>query len=175
MPFAATPNAQIGSVTIVKNRLIKRFFLLLMRGGRYSSLYRSSSSLSNGVNAFISYVFCKWSGLSERLTSLLFMGDNPDQYVNFALSYFFILLFMETINHSEAVKLLSSKGISTKCPMCGKEEFKGIREEEFQLVSFSHPQNGVIDVRETTILPCITVNCLHCGFLAQFSLADLRR
>ncbi len=70
-------------------------------------------------------------------------------------------------------KALQRKGVSQKCPMYGKSELKGLREEEFQLPSFPHPQNGVIDASNLTILPCASVVCLNCGFVAQFSLQEL--
>lgn len=80
---------------------------------------------------------------------------------------------MEKISYNEVASALERKGISTKCPMCGKPELKGLREEEFQLISMNHPSNGFIDTSNVTILPCATVTCLHCGYAARFVLADL--
>ena len=80
---------------------------------------------------------------------------------------------MEKINHNEVATSLQKKGITQKCPMCGKMELKGLREEEFQLLSLNHPKDGGIDVSNTTMLPCATVTCLHCGFVARFVLPDL--
>lgn len=80
---------------------------------------------------------------------------------------------MEKISFNEVVNALSRKGITSRCPMCGHFELKGLREEEYQLLSFSHPDNGNIDVSNITMLPCATVVCLHCGYAAQFVLPAL--
>lgn len=82
---------------------------------------------------------------------------------------------MEKIPFDEVKNALIRKGVSTKCPMCGKFELMGIREEEFQLLSLNHPKNGSIDASNVTMLPCATVTCLHCGYVARFVLADLQR
>lgn len=80
---------------------------------------------------------------------------------------------MENIPFNEVASALERKGVSTKCPMCGQMTLKGLRNEEFQLASFNHPQNGIIDASNITLLPCATVTCLHCGFVAQFVLPVL--
>jgi len=80
---------------------------------------------------------------------------------------------MVKIPSNEVAAALERKGVSSKCPMCGKSELKGLREEEFQLISMNHPNNGSIDGTAVTMLPCATVTCLHCGYVARFVLADL--
>lgn len=80
---------------------------------------------------------------------------------------------MEKISFNEVSNALVRKGVTSKCPMCGHHELKGLREEEFQLLSFNHPENGSIDTSGITMLPCATVTCLHCGYVAQFALLNL--
>lgn len=80
---------------------------------------------------------------------------------------------MEKINMPLVANALQKKGASQVCPICGKPELKGLREEEFQLPSFNHPKNGTIDASNLTLLPCAAVVCLNCGYVAQFSLREL--
>lgn len=82
---------------------------------------------------------------------------------------------MEKIQFSIVADALKRKGVSDKCPMCGKNELKGLREEEFQLLSMNHPNGGNIDATSVTMLPTATVTCLNCGYVARFVLADLLR
>lgn len=77
---------------------------------------------------------------------------------------------MEKIPFDSVKDALQRKGVPHVCPMCGKPELKGLRKEEFQLISMNHPKDGSIDPSETTMLPCATVICLNCGHVAQFAL-----
>lgn len=80
---------------------------------------------------------------------------------------------MEKIPFNEVSKALAQRGVSAKCPMCGRSELKALREEELQLLSLNHPKDGNIDASDVTMLPCATAMCLHCGFVAQFALPTL--
>lgn len=80
---------------------------------------------------------------------------------------------MEKINHEEISSALMRKNITQVCPMCGKHELTGIREEEIQLMSFTHPQNGAMVLTGTTMIPCAALVCQNCGYVAHFTLQSL--